>query len=94
MAAAGLNRCVIRRQVDLAQQQFAHVGGVVLTAGLGSTVGGKMLDRGGNGVWRREAVALVAADIGTSDGGAQVGVFARALGAAAPSSIARDVDHG
>src|SRR5580700_6321890 len=53
-----------------------------------------MLDRGNNGVWRREAVALVAADIGTSDGGAQVRVFTRALGAASPSSIARDIDHG
>jgi hypothetical protein len=40
-----------------------------------------------------EAIALVTADIGTSDRGVQVGL-PRTLGTAAPAGIARDVDLG
>ncbi len=37
---------------------------------------------------------LVAADIGTGNGRTKIGVFPRALGAAAPSCVAGNVNHG
>ncbi len=62
---------------------------------LGCTgIGGEVFDGCGDGVWSGQAVALIAANIGPSDGGAKVGIFTCALGAATPSGIARDVDHG
>ena len=90
---AGLDRCLVRRQVDLAQADVGHVGGVVLAARLGSAVGGEMLDRGGHALGLRQIGALVAADIGARHRRAEVGVFTGALGRAAPARIARDVDH-
>jgi hypothetical protein len=90
---ARLHRGLVRRQVDLAQADVGHVGGVVLAPGLGRAVGGEVLDRGSDAVRPRQVGALVAAHVGARHRRAEVRVFARAFGGAAPARVARDVHH-
>src|ERR1700722_17378134 len=53
-----------------------------------------MLNGGGDGTRCREALSLIAPNVGASDRRTQVGVFACALGAATPTCIPGNVHHG
>ena len=91
---AGLDGCVVRREIDLAEGVVGHVGCVIVTAGDGGSIGGVVLDADGDGVGLGEVVLLVAVDPGTGDGGAEPGVFAGGLDDASPAGVAGDIDHG
>ena len=91
---AGLDCSMVGRQIDLAERDLRHVGGVVLAAGLSGAVSGKVFYRSSYAAGLGEIIPLVAADVGTGHGRAQVGVFACALRGAAPARVAADVYHG
>ena len=91
---AGFDRGMVGREVDLAQRDLAHVGGVVVAAGDGGAVGGEVLDADGDRIGLGEIALLVALDPGARHRGAEIGVFAVGLDDAAPARIAGDVDHG
>ena len=52
-----------------------------------------MLDRSSHVARLREAIALIAANVGPGHGGAEIGVFTGAFHGSAPAGIAADVDH-
>ena len=90
----GIDGGFVGWQPGLAELVVAHVGGVVVAAGDGGTVGGVVLDADGDGVGLGEIVLLVAADPGLGDGGTEEGIFAGGLNDASPAGVAGDIDHG
>ena len=90
---ARLDGSLERRQIHIAQLALGEVGAVVVTAAFGSSIAHEMLDTGGH----RGAVqagTLVTAHHGFTHPGVQVSVLTAALGNAAPTGIAGNVQHG
>ena len=89
----GLGCGLIGREILVEHTHATHVDRVVVATGLGSTIEGEML-HAGHDVVNPGIVALIAAHHGLGDATAQIGIFAIALGRAAPAGIHADIDHG
>ena len=89
----GLGSCLIGRKILVEHTHATHVDRVVVATSLGSTIEGEML-HAGHDVVNPGIVALIAAHHGLGDATAQIGIFAIALGRAAPAGIHADIDHG
>ena len=91
-ANALLHCGVERNQIHVPHQFFGNVGGVVIAASLGRPVSSVVLDARDHAV-RSECGALKSTHLCLGHGSAEVGIFARAFLNAAPSCVARDVNH-
>ncbi len=90
---AGVERRLVRRQIDFAQRALRHVDRVVVEARLGGAIGREMLDAGEQMLVRLEVVALEAAHPRRGEQLAEQRVLAAAFDAASPALVAGDVDH-
>ena len=90
----GVNSGLVRREVELAKPALAHVNRIVVAAGLGGAVSGKVLHACQKGVVCRQVIALVATHHCRSDEAAKVRILSGALADASPAGFHGDVAHG
>ena len=90
---AGLDRGAIGLQIDLPQHDLAHIHGVVIAAGNGRAVGGKVLHADGDRVRLGKIALLIALDPGAGHRRTQIGILARRLNDASPTRVAGNIHH-
>ena len=91
---ARVDRCLVGRQVVVAELLLGHVDRVVLTACHGCAVGGEVLHRGGHLVRHAEVAALIAVHLRRRHRRPEEGVLPRAFHHASPARVSGDVHHG
>src|SRR2546429_590360 len=92
-ACAGVDCSAKWRKINLAQGVLGNLGCVVVATAFGCAVTDVMLRTGKNTFGVVQTPALVTAHVGLSESSAKKWIFAVPFGGAAPTRIARDVDH-
>ena len=82
------------RKIDLSQCSFGDFGSVVVTTRLSGAIADPVFSAGENSVRRAVVRSLKATHASSRHERSEVGIFARAFDNAAPTRVARDVDHG
>src|SRR5260370_39601236 len=83
-----------RGQIELPQGMLRNFRGVVISSTFRSSVADVVLGARGNAVRRVQSLTLVAPYVCGGHRGTQKGILARTFSHAAPTGVARDVDHG
>jgi len=92
--SAGLHSRLERRQVDIAQDLFGDIGGVIIPAAFGGAIADVMFEAGGDAVGRGQVFSLKSAHAGDGHPAAEISIFTRPFGDSAPARIPGDVNHG